>query len=367
MPLYTYLGQLLVVGTALATSQACCCSSSSSSSSQSSSSLSSASSSDTSSSTLSSATSSDTSSGTSSGVSSDSSYASSDSSTSSKRGGWVCRSSSSSSSKRGGWVCRSSSSSSVSSESSSSSSSKRGGWVCRSSSSSSSGPECTTDNDCCPPGFVMSPEGLGCCTPAPGGGYVDCDGFPKFCCDGQCQENPCIECQTDADCTANAGCFEADGSFTPGGGEEFRQACSARGGTPFVGDAGFCCDGKCQPNPCIQCINVSDCGPGNFACCGGQCKNLDEESIWVFCGGQWRESTGFVDIPPDDNNPDICPGGRTPTACADAGLGACDIEFNIGINACAECDPGAFGQQSTCGPGEECCFGYCKPIDERGC
>lgn len=81
------------------------------------------------------------------------------------------------------------------------------------------------------------------------------------CCDGECQEEPCEECETDADCFAGAGCFEADGSFTPGGGEEFRQACDARGGMPFVGDPGYCCDGVCGGNPCpCQCPPGCDSG-----------------------------------------------------------------------------------------------------------
>lgn len=69
-------------------------------------------------------------------------------------------------------------------------------------------------------------------------------------------------CVTDGDCPALAGCFESDGSFTSGGGEEFRQACIARGGIPYVGDPFYCCNGVCQGNPCPP--SVTDCcPPGN--------------------------------------------------------------------------------------------------------
>ena len=72
-------------------------------------------------------------------------------------------------------------------------------------------------------------------------------------------ETTCCGCATDDDCVFRGGCFESDGSWTPGGGIDFWNECDARGGLSNTDTFfGYCCDGKCQEEPC---------DPTTGACC----------------------------------------------------------------------------------------------------
>ena len=107
---------------------------------------------------------------------------------------------------------------------------------------------------CCPEGW-WDPDyygpGVGACIDRRGGGEADFPPGPRiaYCCDEVCQYTPCGECASDEDCLGNCppGTIDCDGCCV----DASLWTCeTAPPGECIEKVGGYCCDGECQENPC---------------------------------------------------------------------------------------------------------------------